>query len=123
MLEFLRVIDNSKFDVQDPKAFRIASASIVCDIVGKDEALKNQFCSLFKEEFELTEQEFDEIKGCVNPEESLDQNVATIKQQLQNNPHKIADFLKIINKFIIEDHCKDSDYCEFEAIRDKFLTA
>ncbi len=103
----------SIFDVRDPKAFKEATSNILCNILHlenthKREELK-EFCDLISPH--KIEKDQDSIK------KDIETNVKIVKEQLQNDEYKMLQFMKMLNRFIIVDHCKDEDYCVFEEVK------
>jgi hypothetical protein len=95
---------------EDEKRFKVAAASLVCNIIEITEKNAKRYCSLFQNNLNLEESKL-----------SIDDKIAYIKKELNNNMYQVMQFLKILNKFAIMDGCKAESYREFEKIRDKFL--
>jgi hypothetical protein len=113
---------NNQENIEDEKKFKVASATLICSIVTIDKKDSKRYCSLFQENFSLTEGEFNTIKESIlNDELSIDDKVNYIKTELGDNMYQVMQFLKILNKFAILDGCSQKSYREFELIRDKFL--
>ncbi|CAA6807430.1 MAG: Unknown protein [uncultured Sulfurovum sp.] len=113
---------NNQENLQDEKKFKVASATLVCNIVNIDNKNSEKYCSLFQENFNLEQDEFNQIKNKLQEEGlSIDDKVHYIKTELGNNMFQVMQFLKILNKFAILDGCDPKSYREFEIIRDKFL--
>ena len=113
---------NNQENLQDEKKFKVASATLVCSIVDTDDKNSKKYCSLFQENFNLPEDEFNQIKNRLQNEGlSIDDKIYYIKEELGNNMYQVMQFLKILNKFAILDGCNQKSYREFELIRDKFL--
>ena len=104
----------SIFDVEDPKKFKEAVVSILCSVLhinssDKIDELK-EFCAL--------------VKGSVKPngknsdiDKHIYEKVKVIKEQLKNDKYKMLEFMKMLNRFIIVDECKEEDYCIFEKVK------
>jgi uncharacterized tellurite resistance protein B-like protein len=113
---------NNQENLQDEKKFKVASATLVCNIVNTDGKNSEKYCSLFQENFNVSQDEFNEIKDKLKVDElSIDDKVQYIKAELGSNMFQVMQFLKILNKFAISDGCDQKSYREFEIIRDKFL--
>ena len=107
---------------EDEKKFKVASASLVCNIIDLTDKNAKRYCSLFQKNLNLEESEFNQIKNQLEENKLLiDDKIAYIKKELNNNMYQVMQFLKILNKFAIMDGCKAESYREFEKIRDNFL--
>ncbi len=115
------LVDNQE-NLEDEKKFKVASATLVCSIVDTDNTNSKKYCSLFEKNFNLEQNEFNEIKNKLEDEGlTIDDKIHYIKTELNNNMYQVMQFLKILNKFAILDGCNQKSYREFELIRDKFL--
>ena len=113
---------NNQENLEDEKKFKVASATLVCSIVDTDGKNPEKYCSLFQDNFNLEQSEFNEIKNNLEVDGlSIDDKINYIKTELGNNMFQVMQFLKILNKFAILDGCDQKSYREFELIRDKFL--
>jgi len=113
---------NNQDNLEDEKAFKIASASLVCSIVDIAKISSKKYCPIFKNRLNLEEKEFEQIKNEIsNDALNIEEKVIYIKKALNNNMFQIMEFLKILNKFAIINGCTAKSYREFELIRDKFL--
>ena len=113
---------NNQENLEDEKKFKVASATLVCSIVDTDNKDSKKYYSLFEKNFNLEENEFNEIKNKLEDEGlTIDDKIDYIKTELGNNMYQVMQFLKILNKFAILDGCNQKSYREFELIRDKFL--
>ncbi len=113
---------NNQGNLENEKKFKIASASLVCAIVDIAQIDHKKYCPLFKEKLNLEQNEFEQIKNEIfNDALNIEDKVAYIKGELNNNMFQIMEFLKILNKFAIANGCTAKSYREFELIRDKFL--
>jgi len=113
---------NNQDDLESEKKFKVASATLVCSIVDIENNNPEKYCSLFQKDFNLSKDEFDEIKDKLDKDElSIDDKITYIKKELNNNMYQIMQFLKLLNQFAILDGCSKESYKEFESIRDKFL--
>ena len=117
---------NNKESMIDEKKFKLASATLVCDVVhnviDSDRNQQQKYCKLFQDRLNLPMEELEEIKNSLNTNrDSVNNKIEYIKQELDNNKYEIMEFLKIINRFVILDGCSKESYNEFEIIRDEFL--
>ena len=113
---------NNQENMKDEKKFKVASATLICSIVNIDKKDAEKYCSLFEENFNLSEDEFNKIKeSLLNEKLTIDEKVNYIKTELHDNMYQVMQFLKILNRFAILDGCSQKSYREFEIIRDKFL--
>ena len=110
------------FQPKNMENFKRATASIICSIINfnevgqKDELCK--FCDLFKEEFHIDEESakklFEDTKYV---KENLEKNAQTIKNELDHDEYKLMEYMKMLNKYIIVDNCKEEDYCIFDELK------
>ncbi|MCK4442179.1 MAG: hypothetical protein KAU90_09225, partial [Sulfurovaceae bacterium] len=118
---------NNKENIENEKSFKLASATLICDVVHnvidtKDDKRK-EYCQLFQNNLNITQEELEKIKDKISTDEkNIDEKIEYIKKELNNDPYQIMEFLKILNRFIILDGCNEKSYREFEIIRDKFIS-
>ena len=113
---------NNQENLEDEKTFKVASATLVCSIVDTDNKKSTKYSSLLQESFNLSQDEFNDMKkNLLNAEANIDNKVHYIKEELGNNMFQVMQFLKILNKFAILDGYDQKSYRQFEVIRDKFL--
>jgi len=113
---------NNQENLQDEKKFKVASTTLICNIVDTDDKNSEKYCTLLQENFNLKQDEFNQIKEKLQIDGlTLDDKVQYIKSELKGNMFQVMQFLKILNKFAILDGCDQKSYREFEVIRDKFL--
>jgi uncharacterized tellurite resistance protein B-like protein len=117
---------NNKKSLEDENKFKIASATLVCDVVhnviDSNEKEQRKYCELFQDKLNLHKDELERIKDSINLDRNtVDEKIEYIKKELGNNRYEIMELLKILNRFIILDGCSRESYNEFEIIRDKFL--
>ena len=118
--DFVALVRN-KNNIKDPKGFKVASASIICNIIDVDDEHREKYCNLFQREFELDKEELQCIKENIDKNVTLDENIKIIKEKLHHDKYEIMLFLKTLNKFIIIDGCSYRDYAKFETIKNKFM--
>ena len=106
----------------NPERFKKATASIICSIINfgdvqdSDELCK--FCDLFQEEFHIDEENAKKLfKDSAYLDKNLKENAQIIKEELKNDEYKLMEFMKVLNRFIIIDECKDEDYCIFTELK------
>jgi len=117
---------NNRESIIDEKKFKLASATLVCDVVhnviDSDRDQQQKYCKLFQDRLNLQMEELEEIKSGLDMNRtSVNNKIKYIKKELHNNKYEIMEFLKIINRFVILDGCSKESYREFELIRDEFL--
>jgi uncharacterized tellurite resistance protein B-like protein len=120
-------LDTDKtFLPKNPEAFKRATASIVCSIVNfndvesKDALCK--FCNLFKEEFHIDEETAEKLfEDAGYVKKNLEKNAEIIKDELENDEYKLMEYMKMLNRFIIVDNCKEEDYCIFDELKTKLF--
>lgn len=117
---------NNKESLEDEKKFKLASATLVCDVVhnviNADKKQQQKYCVLFQDRLNLPLEELEKIKQDIDIDrETVDNKIEYIKKELNYSRYEIMEFLKILNRFIVLDGCSRESYSEFETIRDKFL--
>jgi hypothetical protein len=117
---------NNKTNVEDEQQFKLASATLVCDVVHNvidaDKKQQQKYCGLFQDKLNLPIEELERIKGSIDIDRAtVNDKIEYIKKELDGNRYEIMEFLKILNRFIVLDGCSQESYREFEIIRDKFL--
>ncbi|HHD81221.1 MAG TPA: hypothetical protein ENK99_06505 [Campylobacterales bacterium] len=118
---------NNKENIENEKDFKLASATLICDVVhnvinAKDDR-RNEYCQLFQDRLNIPKDELEKIRDKISTDEkNIDEKIEYIKKELHNDPYQIMEFLKILNRFIILDGCNEKSYKEFEIIRDKFIS-
>jgi len=117
---------NNKESLIDERKFKLASATLICDVVHNViDSNKNQqqkYCKLFQDKLNLPMEDLNDIKSSIDTNRtSINNKIEYIKKELNNNKYEIMEFLKIINRFVILDGCSKESYQEFEIIRDEFF--
>ena len=111
----------SIFEVKDPVKFKEATAAILCNILHLDSALQRdelqEFCTLLKKDVGIDPQELssanqDTLKN------NIEKYTKIIKTQLEGDKVKMMEFMRMLNRFIMVDKCKEEDYCIFEKVRE-----
>ena len=104
---------DSIFDVPDPALFKEATSNILCNILHLENTHKRKelqdFCDLIQTDVVKKDQE--KIK------KDIASNVKIVKEQLEGDEYKMLQFMKMLNRFIMVDHCKEEDYCVFEDVK------
>jgi uncharacterized tellurite resistance protein B-like protein len=120
--------ENTLFKVEDPVAFKEATAAILCNIINlkhvqkKDEL--HEFCDLFKSEFHLSDEDAQKIfDNSADIQSNIEKYTAIIKEQLDGDEYKMMAFMKMLNRFIIIDKCKEEDYCVFEKVKEQLFAS
>ncbi len=111
------------FEVEDPKALQEAAAGIICHIINFDNVENrdelSKVCDLFQKEFHLDADKAKAILGDErNFKENIEKFVKVVRKQLGDDEVKKLQFMKMLNKFIIVDNCKDEDYCIFDRVKE-----
>jgi hypothetical protein len=114
------------FAPKNPESFKRATASIVCSIVNfndvKEKDALCKFCDIFKEEFHIDEQTAQKLfKDSGYVKENLEKNAEIIRQELGDDEYKMMEYMKMLNRFIIVDKCKEEDYCIFDELKTKLF--
>jgi uncharacterized tellurite resistance protein B-like protein len=112
---------DSIFDVKDPEKFKEATASILCNILHLDSAQEKEelqdFCTFVKNDAKISEE-----KLSASSQDALKSNIEThtkvIKEQLDNDKVKMMEFMRMLNRFIMVDKCKEEDYCIFDKVKE-----
>jgi len=113
---------NNQNNLGNKKNFTLASAALVCTIIDITQIHPEKYASLFQENLNLAEEEFEKIHTEISHDAlNIDEKVSCIKAELNNNMFQIMEFLKILNQCAIVNGCTQKSYREFELIRDKFL--
>jgi len=117
---------NNQESIENEKEFKLASATLVCDVVHNvidtDIQQQQKYCKLFQDKLNLEQNELEDIRKEISLDRiSVDEKIKYIKKELNYNKYEIMEFLKILNRFIVLDGCSKNSYREFEIIRDKFL--
>ena len=117
---------NNKNSLENEKEFKLASATLVCDVVHNvidaDKKQQKRYCGLFQEKLNLPIEELEKIKENIDTDRAtINDKIEYIKKELHHSKYEIMEFLKILNRFIVLDGCSQESYSEFEIIRDKFL--
>jgi hypothetical protein len=111
--------------VADPKQFKYSAGIVICSIVNlrkdkPDELCK--FCQNFQKDQNLSDEEAESLfKDAKTFHTNLDKHIAMIKAELGHSDHKQLEFMHILNRFIIQDNCDDSDYVVFETVKQKLF--
>lgn len=110
------------FQPKNPENFKKATASIICSIINFNDVKESdglcKFCDLFKAEFHIDEATAEKLfEDSAYVKENLEKNAQIIKDELGNDEYKLMEYMKMLNRFIIVDHCKDEDYCIFDELK------
>jgi len=117
---------NNKESLIDERKFKLASATLICDVVhnviDSNKSQQQKYCKLFQDKLNLPMEDLNDIKSSIDTNRtSINNKIEYIKKELNNNKYEIMEFLKIINRFVILDGCSKESYQEFEIIRDEFF--
>ena len=113
--------EGSIFDVKDPGKFKEATAAILCNILHLESAQEREelqeFCTLLQEDAHISD-----VKLSSKSQDTLKNNIEkytkVVKEQLENDKVKMLEFMRMLNRFIMVDKCKEEDYCIFEKVRE-----
>ena len=112
---------DSVFDVQHPDRFKHATAVILCNILHLDSVTEKEelqeFCTLLKRDAGVTHAELD-TSDKARLRSSIEEAAQVIKDELENDPVKMMEFMRMLNRFIMVDKCREDDYCIFEEVRE-----
>ncbi len=113
--------EGSIFDVKDPEKFKEATAAILCNILHLESAQEKEelqeFCTLLKydehmEKEKLSSSSQDALKS------NIEKFTKIVKEQLEDDKIKMLEFMRMLNRFIMVDKCKEEDYCIFDKVRE-----
>ena len=111
----------SIFDAKDPEKFKEATAAILCNILhlesAKEREQLEEFCTLLKEDAHISEEELTS-KSQSALKSNIEKHTKIVKEQLDNDKVKMLEFMRMLNRFIMVDKCKEEDYCIFEKVRE-----
>jgi uncharacterized tellurite resistance protein B-like protein len=113
---------DTTFEAKNPEHFKRATASIICSIVNFNEIQSEEkvyaFCDLFKKEFHIDEDTANKLfEDASYVKANIEKNAQIIKQELGDDEYKKLQYMKMLNRFIIVDNCKDEDYCIFDELK------
>ncbi len=113
--------EGSIFDVKDPKKFKEATAAILCNILHLESAQEREelqeFCTLLKQDANIAKEKLssesqDTLKS------NIEKHTKVVKEQLEGDKIKMLEFMRMLNRFIMVDKCKEEDYCIFDKVRE-----
>ena len=111
----------SVFDVKDPEKFKEATAAILCNILHLESAQEREelqeFCTLLKHDANIAKEKLssesqDTLKS------NIEKHTKVVKEQLAGDKIKMLEFMRMLNRFIMVDKCKEEDYCIFDKVRE-----
>ncbi len=112
---------DSIFDVKDPEKFKNATAVILCNILHLDSARQRdelqEFCTLLKRDAGIEHEKLDTADK-LKLKSNIEHATQVIKEQLGNDKVKMMEFMRMLNRFIMVDKCKEEDYCIFDKVRE-----
>ena len=109
------------FDVAHPDRFKNATAVILCNILHLDSVVQKEelqeFCTLLKRDAGIESAKLDTADQA-----TLRSNIVeaahVIREELENDPVRMMEFMRMLNRFIMVDKCREEDYCIFEEVRE-----
>ncbi len=113
--------EGSIFDVKDPEKFKEATAVILCNILHLESAQEREelqeFCTLLKQDANIAKKKLssesqDTLKS------NIEKYTKVVKEQLAGDKIKMLEFMRMLNRFIMVDKCKEEDYCIFDKVRE-----
>ena len=112
---------DSLFDVQHPDRFKNATAVILCNILHLDSVTEKEelqeFCTLLKKDAGTLDTKLDTTDKA-GLRSNIEEAAQVIKEELQNDPVRMMEFMRMLNRFIMVDQCREEDYCIFEEVRE-----
>ncbi len=114
---------DSVFDVENPEKFKEATAAILCNVLHLDSSKKRdelkEFCSIVRHSLEIDDEKAAELfQNRANIDKNIYKYTRIIKKELKDDKYKMLEFMKMLNRFIIVDDCKEEDYCIFEKVKE-----
>jgi len=117
---------DSVFDVSDPEKFKEATARILCHILHFDSVQQRdelqQFCTLLKNDAKIDTEKLPAANEA-DIRSDIESAAQVIKAQLGGDQIKMMEFMKMLNRFIMVDKCKEEDYCIFDKVRELLFAA
>lgn len=111
----------SVFSAKNPERFKKATAEILCNILHLDSAQQKeelqQFCELMQKDVNIRPEDL----GSANQEQlhsNIEEAVQVVKEELDSDPVRMMEFMRMLNRFIMVDKCKEEDYCIFDKVRE-----
>jgi len=107
-------------------AFKRVAIGLLLNIVHDGNPSKREkYYKFFQKELNISPEEFDEFLELQAFAQAhnieLENEIDTIRKELDFKRHRIMNFLMILNRCIIIDGCDVESYQRFETIRDAFL--
>jgi hypothetical protein len=113
--------EGSIFDVSDPEKFKEATAAILCNILHLESAQEREelqeFCTLLKKDAHLDKEKLSAANQDVL-KSNIEKYTKVVKEQLGGDKIKMMEFMRMLNRFIMVDKCKEEDYCIFDKVRE-----
>jgi hypothetical protein len=106
--------------------FKRASIGLLLTIIQNvNPKNSNKYYKFFQKELNIASDEFEEILELQAFTQAhnivLENEIDTVRKELEYKRHQIMKFLMILNRCIIIDGCDVQSYQKFEKIRDSFL--
>jgi uncharacterized tellurite resistance protein B-like protein len=111
----------SVFNAKNPERFKKATAQILCNILHLDSAQQKeelqQFCDLMKKDISIGGED---LGGADQAQlhSNIEAAAQVVKEELDADPVRMMEFMRMLNRFIMVDKCKEEDYCIFDRVRE-----
>lgn len=113
---------DSIFDVKDPQKFKNATALILCNILHLDSVQEKEelqeFCTLLKKDAGVIPEQSDKRIDTAKLHGNIEHAAEIVREQLEGDEVKMLEFMRMLNRFIMVDKCKEEDYCIFDKVRE-----
>ncbi len=113
--------EGSIFDVAHPERFKEATAAILCNILHLDSAQQKEelqeFCTLLQNDAGIDKEKLSSVTQA-NLKSNIEKYTRIVKEELGDDKVKMMEFMRMLNRFIMVDKCKEEDYCIFEKVRE-----
>jgi DUF1365 family protein len=111
----------SVFNAKNPERFKKATAQILCNILHLDSAQQKeelqQFCDLMQKDISIRHEDFNDADQA-QLHSNIEEAAQVVKEELDADPVRMMEFMRMLNRFIMVDKCKEEDYCIFDRVRE-----
>ncbi len=112
---------DSVFSAKNPERFKKATAQILCNILHLDSATKREelqnLCELLHSDANMEKEQLDGVAQA-QLHSNIEAAAKIVKEELGNDPVRMMEFMRMLNRFIMVDKCKEEDYCIFDRVRE-----